>query len=262
MTERPTVALVHGWPVTDVHWRRLSPALRAAGYDVLEVSLPGLGAPAPVGGTLDKRSLADHLLGRLGPGPHALVGHDWGGTVAALAAGAAPERAWALVLEEEILPGVDVALEEPGAATYPRWHGPLNREPGMAEGLFRGRSRELIGAFLQQSAGPLGLEPAALEAYLDAYSADDAFADSLKYYRTPEADLRAVEALRTEPTRVPTLAVGGAYGMGSAVARGLRDLAVNVEAAVLPASGHYPAEQEPEGFAAHVLEFLGRHAPR
>lgn len=264
MRRPPVVALLHGWPVTAAHWRFLSPALRAAGFEVIELSPPGLGAATPDSQALDKESLARWVLTELdaaGAGCFALVGHDWGGSIAALGAGLAPERTWALVVEEEILPGVDVALTEPGASTYPQWHGAFNREPGLAEGLLAGRENAYLRAFLDRSAGPLGLAGEAIKGYLAAYAAEGSFASSLALYRTRAADQAAVDGLRRTPFPGPAMALGGAYGMGAAVSRGLTGLAHDVMPLVLADSGHYPAEQEPELTIGALVPFLRKHAP-
>lgn len=73
------VVLVHGNPETDAIWTELRAALSRD--DVLALSPPGFGAPAPesFGGTSD--DYRDWLIGELEAidEPADLVGHDWGG---------------------------------------------------------------------------------------------------------------------------------------------------------------------------------------
>ncbi|MET9327442.1 alpha/beta hydrolase [Tsukamurella sp. NPDC003166] len=256
------VVLLHGWPVTDQHWRFLVPRLRDAGFDPVPVTLPGLGIGPDGAASFRKRDLAVRLreeLAAQGLTRFAVVGHDWGGTVAAFLASTAPEAVTALVIEEEILPGIDVSIPTPGSTHYPDWHGPFNRAPGLAEALVAGREDAYYGAFLRQSAGPAGLDPAVLRSYIDTYRAPGVLETGLAHYRSRADDLADVAQLRVAPMSAPVLAMGGRYAMGSAVAEGLRPLAADVSGVVLEESGHYPAEQEPEPTARAIIEFLQGH---
>jgi len=253
------VVLLHGWPVTPAHWRGLLPALRGAGFVPIPVTLPGLGAAPGDTHEFRKSALARGLqekLARLGHARFAVIGHDWGGTVAALLAAAMPEAVSALVIEEEVLPGIEVDVPAPGADHYPTWHGPFNRAPGLAERLVPGREDAYYGSFLTQSAGPAGLEPVILRSYIDAYRAEGVLPAGLGYYRTRSGDLADVGQLREHPISTPVLAIGGRYAMGSVVADGLRAVATDVRGLVLDESGHYPVEQEPETAARAIVEFL------
>ncbi|MFJ5229043.1 alpha/beta fold hydrolase [Kitasatospora sp. NPDC088391] len=260
----PTAVLLHGWPVTSAHWRYLVPALEAAGITAIPVTLPGLGAaPGAEVTAFHKAALADLVLARLareGVTRFAVVGHDWGATVGCLLAARAPESVGALVVEEEILPGVEVGVPAPGRAHYPTWHGPFNRAPGLAEQLVPGREAAYYGAFLEQSAGPEGLAPDVLRAYVEAYSAPGVLEAGLAHYRTGTRDAEDVRALAARPLSVPVLAIGGRYAMGTAVADGMAALATEVTPLVLERSGHYPAEQEPDGVNPAVVRFLRRYA--
>ncbi|TDU01856.1 pimeloyl-ACP methyl ester carboxylesterase [Streptomyces sp. 846.5] len=259
-----TAVLLHGWPVTSEHWRYLVPALEAAGITAVPVTLPGLGT-VPDSGVTDfrKAALADWVQARLaqaGVTRFAVIGHDWGATVGYVIAARAPESVSALVVEEEILPGVDVAIPEPGQACYPAWHGPFNRAPGLAEELVPGREAAYYGTFLEQSAGPSSLSPDILQAYIEAYSTPGVLHAGLAYYRARSADVDDIQALATQLLSTPVLAVGGRHAMGTAVADGMATLATDVTPLVLEHSGHYPAEQEPDRVNPAIVQFLQQHS--
>jgi pimeloyl-ACP methyl ester carboxylesterase len=260
----PTAVLLHGWPVTTGHWRYLIPALEAAGITAVPVTLPGLGAVPSCDVTdFRKAALADRVRARLareGVTRFAVVGHDWGATVGYLIAADAPESVSALVVEEEILPGVDIEIPEPGRDYYPAWHGPFNRAPGLAEKLVPGREAAYYGTFLEQSAGPSGLNPDTLQAYIAAYSTPGMLDTGLAYYRTRSEDVSDIRALATRPISTPVLAIGGRHAMGTAVAEGMTTLATNVTRLVSEKSGHYPAEQEPDSVNHAIVRFLQRHS--
>ena len=91
---------VHGNPETTFVWSELVPELERRGVDdIVLLSPPGFGAPAPpgFGGTrLDHR---DWLIGQIEAldGPVDLIGHDWGAGHAYAVAAARPDllRSWA-----------------------------------------------------------------------------------------------------------------------------------------------------------------------
>lgn len=254
--------LLHGWPVTEMHWRHLIPLLDRAGFPAVPISLPGLGVAADTSTSFRKAELARWVrdqLGRREITKFALIGHDWGATVAVLLADDLGSAVPALVVEEEILPGIDTDIPSPGSDHYPVWHGPFNRAVGLAEHLVPGRETAYYGSFLQQSAGPAGLDPAAMGSYVAAYSAAGVLEASLGYYRTHGGDRSDVQALVTNHLATPVLAIGGRFAMGSAVADGMRRIAGDVTALVLDGSGHYPLEQEPERAGRAVIRFLRQY---
>lgn len=261
---RFVVVLVHGWPVTDYHWRYVRPAFEDAGLPTVSWSPPGLGCPASAAAVFTKRALADELGGWLhdrGIRDVVLVGHDWGATIGWMLAARRPDLIRRLVIEEEVLPGVDVVVPQPGADFYPSWHGPFNRAVGLAEALVPGREDAYFGQFLSESAGPAGLEADAVQNYLAAYRPAAALMPALSYYRTRATDVGDVAELRRTPPTMPILAIGGRFAMGHAVAVGLRAVGGQIREANLQMSGHYPAEQEPATFVQAVLDFIAASTP-
>jgi pimeloyl-ACP methyl ester carboxylesterase len=257
---RPVV-LLHGWPVTADHWRRTAPALVAAPFRVIAVELRGLGGTSSGPGPYDKETLAGEvvrLLARLDVGSFAVVGHDWGGTVGYLLAADLPERVSALAVEEEMLPGIDAAIPEPGRSHYPSWHGPFNRAPGLAEALVPGREDAYHGAFLRESAGPEALDDDATSAYLAAYRSPASLEATVGYYRTGAADADAVRARATKALEMPVMTIGGEFGMGHGVAASLGRVARRVEHVQVEGAGHYPAEQRPDAVNDALAAFLAR----
>ncbi|MDQ1122224.1 pimeloyl-ACP methyl ester carboxylesterase [Microbacterium trichothecenolyticum] len=264
-SNRHPVVLLHGWPVTEGHWRHLTPRLEQAGFDVVPVTLPGLGAAPEEDQSLRKADLAHWLrsfLDRRGITRFALIGHDWGATVAVLLAGELGSRVTALVIEEEILPGIDIDIPAAGRDHYPEWHGPFNRAVGLAERLVPGREAVYYGLFLQQSAGPAGLDDDVTRSYVNAYSAPGVSEAGFGYYRTRSDDVNYVRRLLTRRITPPVLAIGGRFAMGSAVGDGMRAVAEDVTSVVLDDSGHYPLEQEPEEAGRAVIQFLRKRHDR
>jgi pimeloyl-ACP methyl ester carboxylesterase len=258
----PAVVLLHGWPVTPSHWRHVIPPLLDTHHRVLTVVTPGLAGGRDVRTTYAKEAVADAVLQALdgqGLTSFALIGHDWGATVAYLLAADNGGRVSALVAEEEIPPGVATGIPEPGRSHYPTWHGPFLRSPGLAEALLPGREDAFHRAFLNQSAGRDPLEAAVLDEYVAAYRGEDALAATLGYYRSVEADIRAVRRRAASPLATPTLTVGGELAMGTAVRDAFGSLARQVQHVQVPNAGHYPLEQAPVLVLPTLTCFLSQH---
>jgi pimeloyl-ACP methyl ester carboxylesterase len=87
---------VHGAPDTHRVWTAL--LARLARKDVVTLSLPGFGCPAPEGFDATKEAYVDWLLGELArqSGPIDVVGHDWGALLVVRAVSLRPEavRSW------------------------------------------------------------------------------------------------------------------------------------------------------------------------
>jgi pimeloyl-ACP methyl ester carboxylesterase len=101
------IALVHGCPETAAVWGPLISALGR--YDVVCLSPPGFGAPCPerwVASLSDYQRWLISELEQLGS-PVDLVGHDWGGVLAATAAMTRPDllRSWCTDVLGLLAPG-------------------------------------------------------------------------------------------------------------------------------------------------------------
>lgn len=254
----PVVVLLHGWPVTNLHWRRLVPALNRAGYRTLAVTARGLGDVSTGSGDLTKARLAAEVvavLDALGVRRFAVVGHATGGVIAALLAAAHPGRVVALVVEEAVLPGAEV--QHPRRRSSAEWLEPLALAPGdLAESLLRGRLDLVVDAYLTTTAGPAGLEFDAHLAYVEAHGRDDRLADALGLLRARGEDAVAVQRAARRRLRVPALAIAGRFGAGHAVQESLARVTAAPRAVVLPDAGAYPVEQHPDAAITAIVQFL------
>ena len=125
------VILLHGFPQDAHAWDAVTPVLGGTGLRTLAPWQRGYCPGATpreieryeIGELVaDVRALADAA----GADRVHVVGHDWGGTVAVHLAAAAPETVSALVVEEEVLPGIDVAVPAPGSSS-------TGEEPGQVQ---------------------------------------------------------------------------------------------------------------------------------
>lgn len=111
-----TIVLVHGFMDSGATWDLVAPALAHAGHDVVAPDLRGFGLSEYVGAGgyyhfPDYVADLAELVDALAPRRLAVVGHSMGGTVAALYAGAHPDRVERLALLEGTGPvGTEPAL--------------------------------------------------------------------------------------------------------------------------------------------------------
>ncbi len=254
----PVVVLLHGWPVTALHWRHVVPELLRAGYRTIEVEARGLGDRSTGRGDHAKATLAREVLSALdalGVRRFAVVGHDVGATIALLMAAEQPGRVAAVAVEEDLAPGIEV--EAPEASTYPSWHRHLFTAPeGVAERLLAGRLDATVDAFLGGSSGPAGLEFDAHVGYMSAYASDVGLAATLALHRAEGVDAQAVRRAVRRRLPMPGLAIAGAHGRGAQVAEGLSHAVARLHSVVVRDAGHYPAEEAPAAVNGALIPFL------
>ena len=78
----------------------------------------------------------------------------------------------------------------------------------------------------------------------------------LDYYRALRQDAPFAAPLRGGKLRMPVLAMGGQYGVGSRLAEALRGEAATLTAVVAEGSGHFIAEEGPDFFADTLVRFI------
>ena len=263
-----TLVLVHGYPETWWEWRHVMPILAAAGFRVIAVDYRGAGNSSKPAGGYDKRTMAqdiqrllvDHLAVTR---PVIMVGHDIGMTVAFAFAALYPASLKRLVLVDAIVPGTPVfksflttgKLRNSNLAHF-FWHNARNN---MAETLTAGRERVYIQDFFDRIAFNLGaFGPEVIDHYTAFYSAPGGMKAGFEVYRAfdqysedNELWLKQSGRLRTR-----TLFVAGAESfLGTMPETVLNEIAEEGSFALIPRSGHYPPEENPEAFASAVISF-------
>jgi pimeloyl-ACP methyl ester carboxylesterase len=104
--EGEPVVLLHGTPAHSIIWRKVVPALRAAGHRVIAYDLLGYGASErPVGrdtSVTAQAALLPQLLAALGVARCTVAGHDIGGAIAQLVALDRPDLVRRLALLDTV----------------------------------------------------------------------------------------------------------------------------------------------------------------
>jgi len=264
----PLVLLLHGFPQTSLSFRHQLEILGRAGFHAVAPDQRGY---SPRARPADYREYAMPLLigdvlgmaDALGADRFHLVGHDWGGAVAWVLAGAAPQRILTLTV-----------LSTPHVAAMARFRADPTSEQSQRSSYFAQFSQP--GAekgFLENDAALLmsiwsGLEPDAIEAYRGALGNPDALAAALAWYRAafgqPAAAAPSAPPPPSPPIRLPTLYVWGTEDPAFAreAAEATEDFVEGPYRFVeLDGQGHWVAERAADHVSELILEHVTAGSP-
>ncbi|WP_205347222.1 alpha/beta fold hydrolase [Pseudonocardia broussonetiae] len=262
----PPLVLLHGWPQTSRAWRRVAPALAAAGYTVVAPDLPGLGGSDPLPAGYGKDAVAGALRtlvhDLVGAGPVRVVGHDIGGMVAFAWARTHPDEVARLVVVDTGLPGLGLerAMD---VARGGRWHHGFFMTPDVPAMLVAGTEDEFFTWWFGRLAGDRdAFPPAEVAATTAAYRGRAALDRGFGHYRALLDDGRATAAWLDGGGRLPmpVAAVGGGLSLGERVAQDLAPAAPDLRAIVVDGAGHFVAEEQPDSFVEQLVPFLADRA--
>jgi pimeloyl-ACP methyl ester carboxylesterase len=245
------VVLLHGWPETWYEWRHVMPAL-AKNYTVIVPDLPGLGDSSKPTTGYDTKTVAAYihqLVTQLGFKTIFLVGHDVGAAVAYPYAAANPAEVKRLVVMEVAIPGV-ISPQSGGQPWWPSFF----QVPDIPEALVQGHELIFLSWFYHNGAyNPAAITQEAINEYVSHYSAPGGMRAGFEYYRAiPQDAIQNINYSKTKLT-MPVLAVGGGYfpALGGnitmpTIISNMKILAQNVTGIVVPNSGHFIPEEQPD----------------
>jgi pimeloyl-ACP methyl ester carboxylesterase len=256
----PPVVLLAGFPQTADAWRPVIPAL-AERHTVYAVDLPGLGHSDKPAGGHDVRTAATRLhtaLQGVGLDRYALVGHDVGAWVAAPYAGLYPEEVTKLVLMEAAIPGITATGDLESSGGWELWgHFLFHALADIPETLLVGNEHAYVKWFItRQLADPTSIGEDDIARYAAAYATPGAWRSALGYYRAFREDVEITRKILVDPLRMPVLSVDQ-EGSPIPLAQHLPPFALDHRGVVIPDSGHFLAEEQPERLASALLSFLG-----
>jgi pimeloyl-ACP methyl ester carboxylesterase len=256
----PAVVLLHGYGETGDMWVPMARDL-ARDHTVIVPDLRGMGLSSQANGGFDKKNQARDLegvLSRFNVQQFDLVAHDIGNMVAFAYATHYANRVAHLVLIDAPVPGVgpwDEVLKNPLL-----WHFRFGG-PDM-ERLVAGRERIYLDRFWNEfSATPARFTEAARNHYAAIYARPGAMRAGFAQFAAFDqdaADNRAWLATGAK-LKMPVLAVGGEKSFGPMMATVMRAAAMNVQEGIVPDSGHWIMEENPNATTSMVRAFLSKH---
>jgi pimeloyl-ACP methyl ester carboxylesterase len=252
----PAVLLLHGYAETSRMWRPLIPRL-AERFTVIAPDLPGIGdSDIPTDG-LDMTQAAVRIHGLvkgLGVEKAIVVGHDIGLMVAYAYAAQFPAETEKLVLMDAFLPGVEgwEAVYNHPAIWHFRFNGPT------PEALVKGRERTYFEHFWNDFAADKArsLPEADRQAYVAAHARPGRMRAAWAYFVSFQQAATDFARLSQTKLTMPVLSIGGEKANGELLGRQVMLVATNASSVVLPKTGHWVMEENPEGTTAALLRFL------
>jgi pimeloyl-ACP methyl ester carboxylesterase len=254
----PAVVMLHGFADTGDMWAPLAAKL-AKDHTIIVPDLRGMGLSAhPDKGYTKKNQALDiaGVLDALKIAKADLVTHDIGNMVGYALAAQFPDRItrWAVI--DAPLPGIgnwDQIVKSPLL-----WHFNF-RGPDM-ERLVKGRERIYLDRFYNElSADPKLIDEKTRQHYAALYARPHAMHDAFEQFAAFNQDaIDNPELAAKGKLTMPVLAAGAEKSFGAAQADVLRNVASNVTGAIVPASGHWIMEENPDATVKMVADFLAK----
>ena len=254
----PAVVLLHGFGDTGDMWAPLA-RLLVRDHMVIVPDLRGMGLSAHPDTGYSKKNQALDVIGvmdALRVERAALVTHDIGNMVGYALAAQFPERItrWAVI--DAPLPGIgdwDNIIRTPFL-----WH--FNFRGPDVERLVQGRERIYLDRFYNEfSADPKRIDEPTRQHYAALYAKPHAMHDAFEQFGAFAQDAVDNKALLAARGKIamPVLAIGAEKSFGTAMAEDLRFVASNVSVGIVPASGHWIMEENPQATIHLITEFVG-----
>ena len=139
------------------------------------------------------------------------------------------------------------------------WH--FNFRGPDEERLVQGRERIYLDRFYDElSADPNNIDNATRDHYAALYAKPHAMHDAFEQFGAFSQDAIDNKALLATAGKLtmPVLAIGAEKSFGAGMADELRYVASNVNGAIVPRSGHWIMEENPQATIKIVTEFLAK----
>ena len=255
------IVLLHGFPETAESFREMLAPLGGAGFYAVALTQRGYspGARPAAVESYDIRALVDdvlHVADKLGAHRFHLVGHDWGGAVAWVAAALHPDVVTTVsILSTPHPDALSAAVGDP-ADTQSHASGYMKtlRADGAERQILAGGPGSFVTLF---TAG--GLPRTKAETYARTLGTPDALGAALNWYRANPLPTDRVVG----PIRVPTLylwgADDGAFTRSTALATAAY-VTGPYQFREIPGHSHWLPEELPAQMADEVIGQVQRHS--
>ena len=260
---KDTILLIHGFPESSYQFRHVTGPLARAGYRVIVPDYRGAGYSShpPDGYTKDVLAQDLYKLVTEYVGikePIHVVGHDIGGMIAHAYAAQFPASVASIIWGECPLPGTK--FYEDTKHTPPLWHFDFQGQSDIAVSLVSGKEKMYLKHFYDRLAQkPEAFSNEDLDFYTNQYSQPGALRCGFHVYRMFDTDgVHNQEWLkRNGKVEVRSLVLSGEHVFMTAGALEMAsEMYSNVEQGIVEGSGHWLAEENPEGFVKKVLAFV------
>jgi pimeloyl-ACP methyl ester carboxylesterase/uncharacterized RmlC-like cupin family protein len=249
------VVLIHGYAENSDSWAPLAADLMKD-HTVVVPDLRGIGRSSKPAGGYDKKTQAKDMravVTALGFDKTSVVAHDIGNMVAYAYAAMYPNKVDRLVVMDAPIPGIEPwnsILLNPGVWHF-NFHGP------DAERLVAGRERIYFDRIWNDFTGdPSKPDEATRNFFTATYAQPGGMRAGFAQFTAFSTDAADNKVFEQVKLTMPVLAVGGEKSFGSLQAVIMRHVAINVQEAVVPRSGHWLMEESPVYTVNLVRKFL------
>jgi pimeloyl-ACP methyl ester carboxylesterase len=252
------VLLISGFPETRLSWNRLLPLL-SQDFEAIPADLPSFGdsgiLSAPATTENVARVFHEFAAANLGTPLH-VVAHDFGAWVAYSWALLFGDDFKSLTLMEAGIPGVTLTNDVQVSDYKRKWQFIFQMLPDLPAELTKGKEDIYVGWWFKNKVHKPGAVPAQdVSAYVRAYAREGRMDAAFDYCRRIVDDMEFNKKQFKSKLPIRLLAVGGQYSipnMGAA----LQPCFQNVKSVVIPDSGHFVPEEQPEVLAKALKAFL------
>lgn len=265
--KKGTILLIHGFPQTSYQFRHVTGPLASAGYHVIAPDYRGHGFSShpllPVS-SFSKKELATDLFRLVTEhlGIEAkihVVGHDIGGMVAHAYVAQYAQHVESIVWGECPLPGTTLFDQLKHSRTH--WHFDFQgHHPDIAVALVTGKERMYLKHFFDRlTQNQSAFTPDVVDFYTMQYSMPDALRCAFFTYSAFEIDADDNRAWRKRDGKVTVrnmILSGGKSWAAENAASMASEMYAEPRVGTVENSGHYLAEENPDGFVRKVLDFV------
>jgi pimeloyl-ACP methyl ester carboxylesterase/uncharacterized RmlC-like cupin family protein len=249
------VVLLHGYAENSDSWAPLAADLMKD-HTVVVPDLRGIGKSSKPEAGYDKKTEAKDIravITTLGFDKTSVVAHDIGNMVAYAYAAMYPDKVDRLVVMDAPIPGIEpwnTILLNPGV-----WH--FNFHGHDAERLVAGRERIYLDRIWNDFTGdPSKPDEDTRNFFTATYAQPGGMRAGFAQFTAFSTDATDNKTFEQTKLTMPVLAVGGEKSFGALQAIIMRHVAINVQEAVVPRSGHWLMEESPDYTVNLVRKFL------
>jgi pimeloyl-ACP methyl ester carboxylesterase len=253
------VVLLHGYAENSDSWAPLAADLMKD-HTVVVPDLRGIGRSSKPETGYDKKTQAKDIravVTTLGFDKAVVVAHDIGNMVAYAYAAMYPDKVERLIVMDAPIPGIEpwnTILLNPGVWHF-NFHGP------DAERLVAGRERIYFDRIWNDFTGdPSKPDEDTRNFFAATYAQPGGMRAGFAQFAAFSTDAADNKVFEQVKLTMPVLAVGGEKSFGALQAEIMRHVAVSVQEAVVPHSGHWLMEESPEYTVNLVRKFLDSSA--
>ena len=252
------ILMISGFPETRLSWNRLIPLLSLK-FETIPADLPSFGdsgiLSAPATTENVARVFHEFVAANLGAPLH-IVAHDFGAWCAYSWALLFPHDFKSLTLMEAGIPGVTLANDIQVSDYKRKWQFIFQMLPDLPAELTKGKEDIYVGWWFKNKVhNPGAVPPSDVAAYVRAYARPGRMDAAFDYCRNILADMKFNKDHYKGKVPIHLLAVGGEYSIPQ-MGEALRPYFENVTSVVIPDSGHFVPEEQPEALAKALLAFL------